>query len=336
MQRVQNLIRLLVFAAIAALCLPLFDMIYFYPSATGLLTEKAREDALHLGLFLAEGKHDGQAYQFDDLSLTTMADSFALVRATLRTPQGQLISSSSAQAESQRPFSTLSLLTQGKAFSRMFIATLPGRDEPVSLVEIQVPLRQNGRLEKVLVLTQDISSVRAALERVISRSTLFLFSVATIFLVIIVLIARMALRAVSLQGHSEKQLVESRQQLEKKHGELEELFAMVEQAKYEWQVALDCISDMILLTDETGRVKRCNEAFIRFMGRSYLDVLGKDWQRILLQNDSEMIALTQRNCQIYHQQSQVWLQLEFYPYADEQQKKLMLIRIQRQAGDGSK
>ena len=115
------------------------------------------------------------------------------------------------------------------------------------------------------------------------------------------------LQALQQQRFSDSQLRLSQQQLEQKHAELERLFASVEQAKYEWQVALDCIADMILLVDQSGRVKRCNEAFIRFVGCSYLDVLGKDWQRMLLNGQQDFLSLNQSNKQLFHQQKQVML-----------------------------
>jgi PAS domain-containing protein len=212
----------------------------------------------------------------------------------------------------------------------MFVAAFPDRNEPISLVEIQTPVMYENKLEEVLVLIQDVSSVRASLDQVVSRSALFLFSVATVFLIIIILIAQMARKVIKKQNYSERQLTESKQQLEKKHLELEQLFDFVAQAKYEWQMALDCISDMILLVDEAGQVKRCNQAFIRFIGCSYLEVLGKNWQQVLFRGNLGIISLDQQNNKIYHQQNRVWLQLEFYPYAAEQKEKLTVIKIQRQ------
>ena len=329
-QKAQHWISLLVVAAIAVLCLPLFDMVYLYPSATSLMMQKAREDAEHLGLFFAEELKNNKDHQLSLQQFKKMVDSFDLIQATLRTPTGRLIFSTSEQIKQNRKLSTLSLLKQGKTFSRMFVAALPDRNEPISLVEIQTPVMYENKLEEVLILTQDISSIRASLDQVVSRSALFLFSVATVFLVIIVLIAQMARKVIKKQNYSEQQLTESRQQLEKKHRELEQLFDLVEQAKYEWQVALDCISDMILLTDEAGRVRRCNQAFIRFIGCSYLEVLGKNWQQVLLRGNTKIISLDQQNNQIYHQQNRVWLQLEFYPYAAEQGEKLTVIKIQQQ------
>jgi hypothetical protein len=116
-QKAQYWISLLVVAAIAVLCLPLFDMVYLYPSATRLMMQKAGEDAEHLGLFLAEELKNNKDHQLSLQQLKKMVDSFALIQATLRTPTGRLIFSTSEQIEQNRKFSTLSLLRQGKTFS---------------------------------------------------------------------------------------------------------------------------------------------------------------------------------------------------------------------------
>ncbi len=42
---------------------------------------------------------------------------------------------------------------------------------------------------------------------------------------------------------------------------------------------------MIFMIDGEGRIRRCNEALIRFLGLSYLDVLGKNWQKVLFKKE---------------------------------------------------
>lgn len=331
MSNIRQLISLLVVAAVAVFCLPFFDMIYLYPAANRVVTEKVSEDAEHLGRFLVRELANTEGQELRLIKLQQLVKSFSLVDITLRSPAGDLLLSTSENSPRHVSVPALNVLKRGNAFSRTFVIPDSKSGEPISLVEVHLPIMTQGHFDEVLILTQDISGVRSAFERLISRSAIFLFTVATVFFVVVILTARMALKAIEQQGASARQLVESQKQLELKHNELGQLFELVEQAKYEWQVALDCITDMVLLVDSAGKVRRCNEAFIRFIGRSYLDVLGKNWQQVLLREQQEVISLDQFNKQIYHQQKQVWLQLDFYSYRVDAREHLTVIRIKQQA-----
>lgn len=331
MDKIQQLISLFIVAAVAVFCLPFFDMIYQYPAANRVVIEKIREDSEHLGRYLIEELANIENQETRLLKLTGLAQSFSLYDVTLRSPSGKLLLSTSENSLPHVSLPAFNILKRGKVFSRTFVVPDRENKQLLSLVEVHLPIVVQGQLDRVLILTQDISSVRSSLERLTSRSSVFLVVVATVFLIMVTLTARMARRAIKQQGESAKQLNDSQKQLELKHSELERLFELVEQAKYEWQVALDCITDMILLVDQSGKVKRCNEAFIRFLGRSYLEVLGKNWQQVLLKEQQEIITLNQLNKQVFHQQKQVWLQLDFYSYRAEDQEPLTVVRIQQQS-----
>ncbi|MBN1956772.1 MAG: PAS domain S-box protein [Desulfuromonadales bacterium] len=330
MESFKHLNRLLMIAAVVVLCLPLYDMVYIYPSTLNLLTESLRRDAEGLAACFI----DDSLLAVDEIRtlqhLSRIKESLRLVELTVRNSRGELLGSTCADVPPRINFPALPLLQQGRTFSRNLTVASKVQGGVMSLVEVQVPMLVQGQLDRVVILTRDVSPFRAVLEREISKATIFLLAVCGIFLALILMVARMMRKTVQLQYASEADLSESRAELEHKHRELEQLFNQVEQAKYEWQCALDCIDDMILLIDEEGLIRRCNDALVRFLGCSYLNVLGKNWRQVLKVDDRGMISLNRQNGQVYHQQNGVWLQLEFYPYATEQPQRLTVLRIRKQ------
>ena len=331
MHKVQSLISLLVVASILTLCLPLFDMVYLYPATTSLISEKMRKDAENLGRYLARDFVVGEDARLINSQLQKMKESFSLVRASLCSPAGEVLySTAKEQIGQRRDLAPLRrAMRQGESYSRYLFANLPGRDEAASLLEIQAPLDRNGELLAVLELIHDVSPIRSSMERTVSHASTFLLLVAGLFFALILLLARMARRALSQQDHTEQLLRESQQLLEQKHEELNKLFQLVEQAKQEWQLTLDCISDMILLVDAEDKVKRCNEALVRFIGLTYLGVLGKDWKKVLFTEGVEVVKLSRQHSEIYHPRHKVWLGIEFYPYRDDQGERFTVIRVQQ-------
>ncbi|HJV67257.1 MAG TPA: PAS domain S-box protein [Geomonas sp.] len=88
-------------------------------------------------------------------------------------------------------------------------------------------------------------------------------------------------RDVTEQRHLEKELLESEARLYMKHEELKNLFHQMEGIRREWEETMDCISDMFILTDQWGKVRRFNRAVENFMGLAHRDIVGRDWRPLL-------------------------------------------------------
>ncbi len=330
MKKVQRLIGLLVLAGIAVICLPLFELVYFYPATTRLLCERFSADGEIFGRALSRQIRSIDQAERRKAYLAQLAADFDLAELSLRSPEGALLFSSSAHAAAVTHFPALPLLRQGKPYSRNFFAGAKRGDEPVSLIEVQVPIMEAGHLAQVVVLSRDVTGFRTALEQMTSRAATFLFVLAFSFLLLVAYAAVVARRAVQQQQRYAEALGSNRRLLEQKHEEMERIFDQVEQSKYEWQLALDSITDMIALIDEAGRIKRCNEAVIRFLGQSCVQILGKSWQRTLLAGMPDTVAPTLQNREIFHPSKQVWLQLQFYPYQGSRGEDLTVLRIVEQ------
>ncbi len=73
---------------------------------------------------------------------------------------------------------------------------------------------------------------------------------------------------------NEQELAKSREELQLKHSELSELFAQVESGRREWEDTMDSLSEMVLICDQWGVIRRCNRAVCTFAMLSYEQIVG--------------------------------------------------------------
>jgi PAS domain S-box-containing protein len=88
-------------------------------------------------------------------------------------------------------------------------------------------------------------------------------------------------RDVTEQRRLEKELVESDARLYMKHEELKNLFHQMEGIRREWEETMDCISDMFILADQWGKIRRFNRAVETFSGKAHRDIVGREWREFL-------------------------------------------------------
>ena len=72
---------------------------------------------------------------------------------------------------------------------------------------------------------------------------------------------------------TEAELTKSREELQLKHNELQQLFAQVESGKREWEDTMDSLSEMVLICDQFGIINRCNRAVTTFTGLPYNEIV---------------------------------------------------------------
>lgn len=83
-------------------------------------------------------------------------------------------------------------------------------------------------------------------------------------------------RDVTDQRQMEKELLESDARLYMKHEELKNVFHQMEGIRREWEEIMDCISDMFILSDQFGKIRRFNRAVELFTGLAHRDIVGRD------------------------------------------------------------
>lgn len=115
------------------------------------------------------------------------------------------------------------------------------------------------------------------------------------------------------QREMEEELRFNKRALQLKHFELQELFNQVSSGKKEWEQTMDCLQDIIVLTDDNGRVLRTNQKFTELSRKSYEQILG-----IKLTDTLADLAIildekrTPANFEYFHQPTGRWYWINTY------------------------
>jgi len=64
------------------------------------------------------------------------------------------------------------------------------------------------------------------------------------------------------------------------HEDLKRVLSQVKRAKDEWVMAMDVVSDLVLLLDQAGRLHRCNKAVSDLLRRPYAELIGQPWEEL--------------------------------------------------------
>jgi PAS domain-containing protein len=98
--------------------------------------------------------------------------------------------------------------------------------------------------------------------------------------------------------------------------QLESLFHQVEAAKKEWQLSVDSIKEMVVLSDLDGRIHRCNRAFRDFTGLPYEEILMENFASLLARFGVDMRGLDLKTLNARLHISGKWFGVRSYPYQD--------------------
>jgi two-component system NtrC family sensor kinase len=111
---------------------------------------------------------------------------------------------------------------------------------------------------------------------------------------------------------AERQMQKSRAELQVKHEQLNNLFLEVEVVKKDWEKTMDCLGDIIIVTDNNGRIKRSNRAMRELVGKSYGDIMGKLWSDLLAVPLPAEKNVCIRTMEFFHQPSEKWFDINIY------------------------
>ncbi len=117
---------------------------------------------------------------------------------------------------------------------------------------------------------------------------------------------------------AEEEILHAQDMLIKEHKELNNAFKLVENAKREWERTMDCVGDMIILTDKNGTIRRCNRSFAKFTGMPYQMIIRKDWEEFLHENNMETGTRYGKGTELFQYTTGRWFELNTYPYKDSE------------------
>ena len=80
------------------------------------------------------------------------------------------------------------------------------------------------------------------------------------------------------------------EELKLKNEILTEMFKAIEAAKKDWELTLNCLEDIVLLVDKNEKILRCNRILLTLTGKSYAELLYRNWPEVLQENGFRQIS----------------------------------------------
>ncbi|HLF88395.1 MAG TPA: response regulator, partial [Anaerolineales bacterium] len=107
-----------------------------------------------------------------------------------------------------------------------------------------------------------------------------------------------------------------------KGARLEEI---ISRGKKEWEAIFDSLLDILLITDETGNIVRCNQAAIRRLNTTFQDIISQNIHHVFYGEDSDHEI---RPGEVQFPSIPGWYHVSFIPfeYANKEKRVIYLIR----------
>lgn len=115
---------------------------------------------------------------------------------------------------------------------------------------------------------------------------------------------------------TETALSKSQKDLEAKHQELELVFSQVNIAKREWEKTLDSLRDLVILTDDGHRVRRCNRMLCDMTGKTYTEVIDRDWRELFAEAGFDFITFNGSHGELIEKLTKRLYDLTIYTITD--------------------
>jgi two-component system NtrC family sensor kinase len=106
----------------------------------------------------------------------------------------------------------------------------------------------------------------------------------------------------------------AQRELAAQHGELSRLLRLTGIAKQEWEGTMDCMAEMVVLTDEKFRIRRCNRAFQQFFGKEFQAILGSDCEEFLREKGLAIDLAGACDVEIRQADTGRWFHVLRYPF----------------------
>lgn len=123
---------------------------------------------------------------------------------------------------------------------------------------------------------------------------------------------------ISARKAFEKAFAQSQAELQNKHQQLESIFASVHEAKLEWEATLDRLDDVVILTDSSQCIKRCNRLLCELTGQDYEQMINKPWRSLLLSSGFVFINESDQRGELIHQPSRRLFDLNIFTMLDQE------------------
>ena len=337
---------ILVVTIMVTVLVPLANLYIINPFYTKVLVSFIEQDAIRIVNHLSHSiKEDNgalssnSAIRWGEEESARVLSDFELTRIKIFDNTGRIIYSSSqkdiGQINTMRYFKDI--VAKGDPFSKMVQKeqlTMEGKRVTREIVETYVPVMNGQEMVVAFEFYFDISGRYKELSRLLYISLLIPGLLMFTYLGLLLFSLKRLDRSISKNIEDNAILENNRRDIEKTRDSLQEqqfvlleeqkvqnkLFKQVEGAKRQWEATMDCVKDLVLLTDTGLRVVRCNKAVLGFTGLSFDQIIGKKWIDILADNKFEKHDFAGSSFEYFHAPSRKWLYLNIYTVKNEQSR----------------
>ncbi len=241
-------------------------------------------------------------------------EDFNLMKITLFAPSGEIIHSSSPEdigkVNSDSYFHEI--VAKGEVVTEFIKKENKTPEDKIiksDVTETYVPITKDAELLGIFKICYDITQHLNDLRK--TFSTLLIYLIFFIFLSLIFTVL-IRLDRQMLKQKTTTELLETKQNILLMEQEKQSLlFEKIESAKRQWEITMNCINDMMILTDVNLRIQRCNKAVRDFAGTDYSNLLGKKWTDIM-----DGMGFKGDASEYYHKPSGRWFDLNLYTLKD--------------------
>jgi len=118
-----------------------------------------------------------------------------------------------------------------------------------------------------------------------------------------------------LRREMEQKLRQKQQELELQHQQLQSMFRQVAQGKEEWELTMDRLKDLVLLVDDSGRIRRANRAVCELSGMTYRDLIGSPVADVFAHCRIGYAEASGPNLLIHEEVTGRWFSMQIYQIA---------------------
>lgn len=324
-----GLVLLLVATFVTALVMPLLNYYFVFPRYVQEVVDETEKTAVRLTNHLAKGLLEEKntlspetvAKWTDSRAQAIIAD-FGLMKMKIFDHTGTVLYSSTPKdigtINSHDYFHNK--VVKGETFTKVVEKdgkNMEGELVPKDVVEIYVPMLKDSRFIGAFELYYDISATRKKEEKTFFSSMLLVLPIMAVFLGIVLAVVLILNKKIKAE-HEIKQLLEEQKETLIKDQERQiELFALVQNAKRQWETTMDCVSDLVVLTDPNFLIKRCNNALTELTGLDYRQLLNRNFKEIIPDTSLEGGDTTiGESSDYFHQASGHWFYLSLFPVVE--------------------
>jgi len=92
---------------------------------------------------------------------------------------------------------------------------------------------------------------------------------------------------------------------------LTETIKAIENAKREWEQTMDCINDIVIITDAKDNIIRCNKMITTLTGKPYSELLNCKWQNFVRESSFTYKISNSGDIEMYHPSGR-WFNYNIY------------------------